>query len=441
MGIYNSSKHCHIAAILLTFNETAGDYYFAARAARNVAEWVACQNSLPNNIHLPFHLPLPIPAFNRDFPLVLDPDTNLYSQPTTAQIRYQVKSRFLHERSQRVRMRISSDAVYSPQLLVDPPHDTVVTFYKVDAVDMDCFMTLSDGDPGISAGLGAAFPSIGWTHIECWSHLSPDMKQKWSKSDQLNLKIPEQYVAHLSDRRQKRKKKISLMKKTKDIVRNVLNMARVTISSPLSDMLMSALVQSLTNGTGFMSDIQITLPEFAANIGSKYVRQTLNGSIGVWRFSDVCDFSNDQYTESGLMRDRVAKISCFYGGMPFSQSSLEAANRLTKDEFERRPRQVVDLMNKFIEYSEEFTRNEFEHYGISFSPLPYGSGSSNRYRSNVHSASISDGMLFVGCGTREDCEYDQRQVFIFDVSCIYFFIFPGIRTNIDTMKQLLAESS
>ena len=68
-------------------------------------------------------------------------------------------------------------------------------------------------------------------------------------------------------------------------------------------------------------------------------------------------------------------------------------------------------------------------------------GSSNRYRSNVHSASISDGMLFVGCGTREDCEYDQRQVFIFDVSCVYFFIFPGIRTNIDTMKQLLAESS
>ena len=112
MGIYNSSKHCHIAAILLTFNETAGDYYFAARAARNVAEWVACQNSLPNNIHLPFHLPLPIPAFNRDFPLVLDPDTNLYSQPTTAQIRYQVKSRFLHERSQRTKMRISSDAVY-----------------------------------------------------------------------------------------------------------------------------------------------------------------------------------------------------------------------------------------------------------------------------------------------------------------------------------------
>jgi len=23
-------------------------------------------------------------------------------------------------------------------------------------------------------------------------------------------------------------------------------------------------------------------------------------------------------------------------------------------------------------------------------------------------------MLFVGCGTGEDCEYDQRQVFIFD---------------------------
>ena len=73
------------------------------------------------------------------------------------------------------------------------------------------------------------------------------------------------------------------------------------------------------------------------------------------------------------------------GGMPLSQSSLEAANRLS---LKRRPRQVVDLMNKFIEFSKEFTRNEFEHYGISFSPLPYGSGTSNRYRSSVHSASI-----------------------------------------------------
>ena len=89
---------------------------------------------------------------------------------------------------------------------VELPDFNKLTFGQF--VDMDCFMTLSDGDPGISAGLGAAFPSIGWAHIECWSHLSPDMKQKWTKSDQLNLKIPERYVAHISDRRRKRKKNL-----------------------------------------------------------------------------------------------------------------------------------------------------------------------------------------------------------------------------------------
>ena len=53
MGIYNSSKHCHIAAILLTFNETAGDYYFAARAARNVENWRALRRKqiCTNHLH------------------------------------------------------------------------------------------------------------------------------------------------------------------------------------------------------------------------------------------------------------------------------------------------------------------------------------------------------------------------------------------------------
>ena len=67
-----------------------------------------------------------------------------------------------------------------------------------------------------------------------------------------------------------REKKTQFDEKTKDIVRKVLNMVRITISSPLSDMLMSSLVQSLETGTGFMNDVNITLPEFAANIVSNY---------------------------------------------------------------------------------------------------------------------------------------------------------------------------
>ncbi len=55
---------------------------------------------------------------------------------------------------------------------------------------MPCFMSISDDDPGISAGLGGAFPSMYHQHIECWLHLSPDIKNKWNKSTDLNLQIP-----------------------------------------------------------------------------------------------------------------------------------------------------------------------------------------------------------------------------------------------------------
>jgi len=63
---------------------------------------------------------------------------------------------------------IGDSTVYSPPLLAELQHDSNVLYYRIDAVEMPCFMTISDGDAGISAGLGGAFPSMDHQHIECW---------------------------------------------------------------------------------------------------------------------------------------------------------------------------------------------------------------------------------------------------------------------------------
>ena len=74
----NSYKHAHISGVLLSLDDNGGDYYLLGIAVRNVAEWVASQPSLPNNLQLPYHLPLPIPAFNVENPLQLNVSTRKY---------------------------------------------------------------------------------------------------------------------------------------------------------------------------------------------------------------------------------------------------------------------------------------------------------------------------------------------------------------------------
>ena len=102
--------------------------------------------------------------------------------------------------------------------------------------------------------------------------------------------------------------------------------------------------------------------------------------------------------------------------MPFSQSSLEVRKRIIKDDFARTPREIVQLLNDFCAYWRDKIRSEFEHYGFSYAPLPYGSGTNNRY--HYHSKSISDGMLYVGYSLGLDSCYDQRKIFIYDVSVL-----------------------
>jgi len=205
-----------------------------------------------------------------------------------------------------------------------------------------------------------------------------------------------------------------LKKRVQEVVRNIFDQERFTSSSGLGDILMHSLHLSLVTGHGYMAPLRVRLPEFSERVRSKYVRQTLKGSIGVWRFSDVCDLSLTQYTEDELIKNRIQRIASYFGGMPFSQSSLEGRNKIVKEDFDRTPRKIVELLNEFRVYWSDEIRSYFERYGFSYVPLPYGSGTNNRY--HFHSQSISEGMLYVGYSLGSDSCYDQRKIFINDVS-------------------------
>ena len=143
----------------------------------------------------------------------------------------------------------------------------------------------------------------------------------------------------------------------------------------------------------------------------KYQRITQNGSRGFWRFSDIFDFDL-QLEEGGDASDKKKKVSNFFPNIPCSQSSIEATNKITKEEIERKPIEMTDLMEKFCSIWSENTIDEYKFYGFSFisCPFPYGGGSGNaRLRSRDHSNAIWEGMSYLGRNEEtNELEYDQR---------------------------------
>ena len=315
----NSYKHSHISGVLLSLSVNGGDYYLLGRAVRNVAEWVASQTSLPNNLQLPCHLPLPIPAYNVDNPLELNESTRKYFQQNNNRVRFIQKPRNKSRRCNEARSKISSTTIFSPPLLEPLLHGQVVHSYRVDAVGM-ILMSLSHGAPAISAGLGAAFPSMDQLHIECWSHLHPIViKNHFSLSSSLNLQIPDSAVAHIDNSNNKTKEKRKLKKSVIDYTTKTLNIVRDTISSALASILFHHLYNVLTTGYSTRG-VGIALPTFADRIYNRYARLSVNGSFGVWRKSDICDLSMEQFDqESGKLLHRHQRISSFVCGIPSSQ--------------------------------------------------------------------------------------------------------------------------
>ena len=417
IGVMNAYRHAHISGVLLSLNDNGGDYYLAGRAVRNVVEYVARQTSLPNNILLPCHLPLPIPAFDSSHPLQLNPETGKYYQPSENNIRFNVKKRYLSQRSVDARSKVTSIVQFSPALEEDPEYGTVVNTYKVDAVGMP-FITLSDGAAAISAGLGAAFPSCDFMHIECWSHLHPlSIKNQFINSNTLSFSIPDSAFENVIDLQQKKNLKSRLKRKVIDFIVHNLNLCRETISSALADIMMENLVVMIRDGSGSRGT-GIALEELSLKVKNKYGRVTENGSFGLWRKSDICDMSFDHFDiDDGKMIQSNPRISNFVSGIPTSQSSIEAVNHRTKVELERRPLETCRLMEFFTGFISDIVKKDYGEYGFSYAAVPYGTGTgSNRATSSSHNKALADGMLFLGRGRGVEMIYDQRSYYHKDVS-------------------------
>ena len=421
----NAYRHAHVSGVLLSLNDNGGDYFFLARAVRNVAEWISAQTSLPNNLQMPCNLPLPIPAFNINNPLKLNPTTHLYHQPSNNDITYIIKDRFNNTRSIEARAKISDNSHFSPPLQEDPDDGDVITYYKVDAVG-SVFITLSDGAAAISAGLGAAFPSVDHMHVECWSHMYPmSIKNLFNNSQSLGFTIPESAVSGIECNKEKKKVKAKLKRKVIDFIISELNKCRSTISAALAECIFDNFCSMISTGMGNRS-VKIQLPELSNQLRSKYSRVTINASYGCWRKSDVCNLSLDQFDSHGLPQFTTQRISNFVSGIPTSQSSIEAINARTKIELQRKPREVVQLMEFFNEFISDTVQNDYKFFGFSYAALPYGSGtSSSRASTREHSASIADGMLFLGHCYGRDQIFDQRSYYHIDVSvclCLFYYL-------------------
>ena len=244
------------------------------------------------------HLPLPIPAFDSTHPLKISETDNKYYQPSSCDILFRIKNRYNSQRCCEARAKVSSRVVFSPPLREDPVDRSMVTTYHVDAVGIP-FITLSVGAPAISAGLGAAFPSCDYLHIECWSHLHPlTIKNLFNNSNTLSFSIPDSAIGNIADGHQRNIMKSKLKKKVIDFIVYNLNLARNSISSALADILMENLCDMIKDGTGSRSP-RISLQELSKKIENRYSRITENGLFGVWRRSDVCDMSFDHFDSNG----------------------------------------------------------------------------------------------------------------------------------------------
>ena len=196
----NSYKLSHFFSVLSSLNDNGGNYYLYAYTSRTVSKWIATQITLPNNLELPCHIALLIPAFNVDNPLQLNTTNGKYFQPNNNPILYIQKSRNKSLRFIEGRSKIISTTIFSPPLLEDLADGQQVHIYRVDSVEMT-FISLSDGTPAIYAGLDAAFSSMDQLHIECWSHLHPiAIKHQLSLLSSLNLQIPDSGLSYIDNK-------------------------------------------------------------------------------------------------------------------------------------------------------------------------------------------------------------------------------------------------
>jgi len=95
-------------------------------------------------------------------------------------------------------------------------------------------------------------------------------------------------------------------------------------------------------------------------------------------------------------------------GIPGSQSSIEGINGSLKDEFDFTKQNTVDLLDNFRVNFRNRSMREYEDWGFSFTPLPYGNG--GRCKSDKFTPLWIDGLEYLG--ELNNGRHDQRTLFL-----------------------------
>jgi len=136
----------------------------------------------------------------------------------------------------------------------------------------------------------------------------------------------------------------------------------------LAEIIFENLCTTISTGLGNRSE-RIALPELSNQVKGKYSGVTINGSFGCWRKSDICDLSLNQFDSTGSIQHTSQRISNFVLGIPTSQSSIESMNARTKHELNRKPREVVELMEFFTDFLSDIVKNDFNCWLVDLNIL------------------------------------------------------------------------
>ena len=260
-------------------------------------------------------------------------------------------------------------------------------------------------------------------------------KKRNVQRDGYSFVVPHSQLSHATTPSER----VALAASTKRFVYNeiyyVIKLVRESKSSAIAELMMQMFLHGLRNG--FVRGISFPLTKVADRLMSSFSRVTSNGSVGLWRYSDVFHENvtmNPPPTEHQRFSEKDILMS-----IPLSTSSLEARNGDTKMKRGRMKDKVIGFCKSQQSYMSADSFQEFEISGISYIALPFGGGGAlSRCTSANFKNEITDGMAFTG-RLASDIVADQRELHYFESSSNRLYLLNN-RTDVKEFKKKLCEN-
>jgi len=414
MFCHDGCLNAKLMGFLITSRNKASDYYFIARACRNITEYVCALKTLPGSAKLPFRLPSPVPPCSPEFPMQYNKSTGRFEgNPSATKIRTIQNPRHLSSKSKEARAGVDNDkAEYFPSL-VEAPVDGVAESFRLDTHG-NTYVGLSDGDIAIKHGVGAAIPSVANTHVSCWAHqyrTNDDVigmkKKKYIDSG----KVPIFDIAAKDE--EERTKQIKKQSNSfHGAVEQMLLDVKYCTSRPLSMLIFDDFLAVLRDNRLTSKDgekLSGNFSGYANYLSSSFGRTNPKGCNGVWRYTDLLDTGYTAMDEDGKLTSvDVVPLTDIVYGVPDNTNSVEAQHRWFKERLDNERVPVPQQLNNIMTEAENYSKDEEASAGVSVMQVPYGS---HRIKTSLYAWDRDIGMLFLGNPSKI---YDARVVRQYD---------------------------